>query len=43
MQAGTFPWARYEPMDIGVPVLTVDTTDGYDPPIAEILAFAHTC
>lgn len=30
---------RYEPLDLSVPTLRVDTTDGYAPPIDEILAF----
>jgi len=42
MRAGTFPWERYEPMAIGVPILTVDTSDGYNPPLNEILDFARS-
>jgi predicted kinase len=31
-------WSRYEPLDLGIPTLSVDTTDAYDPPFDEIVA-----
>lgn len=30
---------EFEPPDLGIPVLRVDTSEGYRPPLAEILAF----
>jgi NTP pyrophosphatase (non-canonical NTP hydrolase) len=33
-------WSRYTPLDLGVPTLVVDTTDGYAPPYEQIVAFA---
>jgi hypothetical protein len=37
-------WDRAEPVEIGAPVLRVDTTDGYRPDLDGIVAFirAHT-
>jgi predicted kinase len=32
----------FEPLDLGVPTLRVDTTDGYRPGIEEVLAFVGT-
>jgi len=32
---------RYEPPEIGAPILRVDTTDGYAPAIAQITAFVQ--
>lgn len=37
LQAG-----RFEPLELLVPVLTVDTTSGYDPPIEAVLAFIRS-
>jgi hypothetical protein len=34
-------WERAEPIEIGAPVLRVDTTDGYDPDLDGIVAFIH--
>jgi predicted kinase len=36
--AGNLPLVA-EPLDLGVPVLEVDTTDGYDPVLAEVIAW----
>ena len=36
-----FDWSPFEPMEIGVPRLVVDTTDGYRPGLAEIVAFCE--
>jgi predicted kinase len=33
------PWTRAEPVEIGAPVLRVDTTDGYAPSLDAILRF----
>lgn len=38
MDAGTFDWTAYDlPADLDAPVVTVDTTDGYSPPVDEIV------
>jgi hypothetical protein len=29
-------------LDLGIPLLVVDTTNGYRPSLAEVLAFAHS-
>ncbi len=29
----------FEPPDLGIPAIRVDTTDGYRPPLADVLAF----
>lgn len=34
--------APYEPPDLDVPTLTVDTSDGYQPTLQEIVAFIGT-
>jgi predicted kinase len=39
MIQGTFDWRRYDAFDLGVPELRVDTTDGYAPELAAIVAF----
>jgi predicted kinase len=35
-------WDRAEPLEIGAPVLRVDTTDGYQPGLDTIVAFIRT-
>jgi hypothetical protein len=42
MEAGTFGWDRYGPPNIGVPILTVDTTNEYRPTLGEIVEFARS-
>ena len=42
MEAGQFDWSPFEPMDLGVPRLVVDTQDGYRPRLAEITEFCRT-
>jgi len=37
----TPPIEEYEPIAMSVPTLTVDTSDGYEPSLAEIAAFAR--
>jgi predicted kinase len=32
---------RFEPLDLSIPTLRVDTSDGYDPSIDEIVRFLH--
>ena len=39
MEVGTFDWSPFEPLDLDVPRLLVDTTDGYAPDLAAIVAF----
>jgi hypothetical protein len=40
---GQYDWSRYEsPLDIDVPTMRVDTTDGYRPGFDEIVAFARS-
>jgi hypothetical protein len=39
MEQGTFDWRRFDSFDLGVPELRVDTTDGYSPDLAAIMAF----
>jgi predicted kinase len=36
------PWTRAEPVEIGAPVLRVDTTDGYAPALDTILEFIRS-
>lgn len=36
-----FDWSPFEPMEIGVPRIDVDTSDGYRPKLAEIVAFCQ--
>lgn len=36
------PWERAQPLDLEIPVLRVNTTDGYEPGIEEIIAFIRT-
>ena len=40
MASGEFRWELYEPLAIGAPVLRVDTSDGLQPDLAAIVAFA---
>lgn len=41
MQSGTFDWGRYEPMELGIPTMRVDTTDSYVPTLDEIARFSR--
>lgn len=41
MASGAFDWAVFEPLDIPVPRLIVDTSAGYTPDLATIIAFCH--
>ena len=41
MERGTFDWRRFDPFDLGVPELRVDTTDGYRPGLDAIVAFCR--
>lgn len=41
MEQGTFDWRRFDPFDLGVPELRVDTTDGYAPGLDAIVAFCR--
>ena len=41
MNTGTFDWDKYEPMNLGIPVLRVDTTAGYTPPFDELEVFSR--
>jgi predicted kinase len=38
MERGTYPWRVFDPFDVGVPALRVDTTYGYEPGIDTIVA-----
>ena len=40
MRAGAFDWSKYGPLAVNAPVLVVDTTEGYDPSLDTIIAFA---
>ena len=44
LEAGELPdaWERAEPVEIGAPMLRVDTTDGYSPDLESIVAFIHS-
>lgn len=39
MKYGTFDWSPFEPLDLDVPRLDVDTCDGYRPTLREIIKF----
>ena len=41
MDSGAFEWTKYEPMTLGIPVLKVDTTDGYAPTLDEVVVFSR--
>jgi predicted kinase len=41
MESGTFHWAIFQPPQLDVPVLRVDTTDGYAPDLPAIVAFCR--
>lgn len=41
MERGTFDWRRFDPFDLGVPELRVDTTVGYQPGLDTLLAFCR--
>ena len=41
IERGDLDWSMWEAPDVDAPVLRVDTTNGYDPPLAEILAFVQ--
>lgn len=39
MEAGDFDWSPFDPLDLAIPRLVVDTTSGYAPDLAAIIAF----
>lgn len=41
MARGPFDWAVFAPLDLPVPRLIVDTSAGYKPDVAAIVAFCH--
>ncbi len=41
MESGTFDWSVFEPLDLLIPRLCVDTTAGYTPDLAAIVAFCR--
>jgi hypothetical protein len=43
LRAGELPeaWARAQPLDLGVPTLRVDTTDGYVPGLEAMVEFVR--
>ncbi len=41
MDTGMFDWDKYEPMNLGIPILRVDTTVGYTPPFDELEVFSR--
>ena len=42
MEQSTFDWAVFEPLDVDVPLLSVDTTHRYQPDLESIAAFCRT-
>jgi predicted kinase len=38
MRSGTFDWGRYEPPSLAIPIVDVDTADGYIPDLATLVA-----
>jgi hypothetical protein len=41
IERGAFDWRPFEPLELDVPRLDVDTTDGYRPTLAEIVEFCQ--
>jgi hypothetical protein len=41
MAGGTFEWDQYEPIDLGVPLMRVNTATTYSPSLDAIVAFAR--
>ena len=41
MEAGTFDWVVFEPPDLDVPMLRVDTSHTYAPGLDTIIAFCR--
>jgi predicted kinase len=41
METGTFHWEIFQPPELGVPVLRVNTTDGYAPDLRAIVAYCR--
>jgi predicted kinase len=41
IERGEFEWPAFDPMELGVPRIEVDTRDGYRPGLAEIVAFCE--
>ncbi|MHB1910996.1 MAG: AAA family ATPase [Acidimicrobiales bacterium] len=41
MASGSFDWAAFEPPDLGIPILEVDTSAGYAPDLDEVARFAR--
>ena len=41
MEQGTYDWAIFDPLDLDVPTLRVDTTDSYTPGLDTITAFCR--
>ena len=39
MDMGTFDWDGFEPMDLEIPILKVETTKGYSPTLDEVVNF----
>ena len=39
MDTGTFDWDGFEPMQLGIPTLKVETTTGYVPTLDEVVGF----
>ena len=42
MERGDFDWAEFDPLDLDVPRLRVDTSDGYAPGLDEVARFCWT-
>ncbi len=41
MEGGAFDWAVFDPLDVGLPILRVDTTQAYVPALDAIIAFCR--
>lgn len=39
MEAGGFDWSAFDPLDLAIPRLFVDTTSDYVPDLAALIAF----